>query len=219
MKKIIIGIAAVAVVAGGAFLVVGKKDTAKTTDSASSTSASSEANTNTSTQPAAKTSALKLPAQTVGKEADCSLYTLAELATLWGVPMTDTDINKVIETSDGGKLYSCNYNETDSGMGLAFSIEFREFMSEEKAKTDMANTRDGAKIGDTVYFVQDEQQGVGDEAFFSLPQRQVGNPKNPTEQLYARKGNVVMLLSATNLSGVKADYRDKILQSYKLHLQ
>lgn len=215
MKKIIIGIAALAVVAGGAFLVLGKKDTAKT-----ETTASTAADSSTTTQPEAqKTSALKLPAQTVGKEADCSLYTLAELATLWGVPMTDTDINKVIETSDGGKLYSCSYNETDSGMGLTFSVEFREFMSEEKAKSDMANTRDGAKIGDTVYFVQDEQQGVGDEAFFSLPAKQVGNPKNPTEQLYARKGNVVMLLSATNLSGVKADYRDKILQSYNLHLK
>lgn len=215
MKKIIVVIAGVAVLAGGAFFVFGKKDTAKTADSTATASDS----TNTSTQPAAKTSALKLPAQTVGKEADCSLYTLTELATLWGVPMVDTDINKVIETSDGGKLYSCSYNETDSGMGLTFSIEFREFMSEEKAKSDMTNTRDGAKIGDTVYFVQEEQQGVGDEAFFSLPQRQVGNPKNPTEQLYVRKGNVVMLLSATNLDGVKADYRDKILQSYRLHLQ
>ncbi len=214
MKKIVLIFAAVAVLAGGAFLVVGKKDTTKTTDS---TAPAPETSTSTS-QPVAQASSLKLPKQTVGQEADCSLYTLAELATLWGVPMTDTDINKVIETSDGGKLYSCSYNETDSGMGLTFSVEFREFMSEEKAKTDMANTRDGAKIGDTVYFVQDERQGVGDEAFFSLPARQVGNPKNPTEQLYARKGNVVILLSATNLSGVGTDYRDKILQSYKLHL-
>ncbi len=214
MKKIVLIFAAVAVLAGGAFLVVGKKDTTKTTDS---TASAPETSTSTS-QPVAQASSLKLPKQTVGQEADCSLYTLAELATLWGVPMTDTDINKVIETSDGGKLYSCSYNETDSGMGLTFSVEFREFMSEEKAKIDMANTRDGAKIGDTVYFVQDEQQGVGDEAFFSLPAKQVGNPKNPTEQLYARKGNVVILLSATNLSGVGTDYRDKILQSYKLHL-
>jgi hypothetical protein len=132
--------------------------------------------------------------------------------------MVDTDINKVISLSDGGELYSCDYNQTDSGLGLTVGFDFRVFKSEEAAKNDIKNTRDGAKIGDTVYFVQDEQTGIGDEAFFSVSAKNANNPKNPTVQLYARKGNVVVLLSATNLDGVKSNYRDDLLKTYKLHL-
>jgi hypothetical protein len=141
------------------------------------------------------------------------------LSKVWGIPLTDTDDRKVSSTSDGGKLYSCDYNETDSGSGLSFNIEFREFATEEKAKSDIQNTRDGAKFGETVYFVQDEVEDIGDEAFFSTTARLVGDPKNPTELLYARRDNVVMLLSATNLDGVKSDYREKVLASYRLHLK
>ena len=62
---------------------------------------------------------VKLADQTVGSKVDCSLYTLNELSTLWGVSMVDTDDTMVTSLSDGGKLYSCNYNETDSGLGLS----------------------------------------------------------------------------------------------------
>jgi hypothetical protein len=92
-------------------------------------------------------------------------------------------------------------------------------MSEENAKTEMAYVRDGAKVGDEVYFIQDEQQGLGDEALFTVSKKSVDSGNNKVEQLYVRKGHVVMLLTASNLQGVKSDYRDKILQSYKLHFE
>ena len=161
----------------------------------------------------------KLVSQAIGSPVDCSLYTLSELATLWGVPMTDTDEGTVTSLGDGGKLYSCDYNETDSGMGLSVIFEYREFKTVEAAKMDMSNVRDGAKFGDEVYFIQDEQSGVGDEALFSVSKRGIDSGKNPTEQLYLRKDNLVMLITATNLAGAKADYREKIIASYKLHLE
>lgn len=158
-----------------------------------------------------------LPAQTVGATADCSLYDVAELEAVWGVPFVDFDHGTVIETSDGGQLYSCDYNETDSGLGLTFVIEYRDFATLEGAERDMANTRDGAQIGDTVYFVNDEVEGVGDEAFFSLPASQVDNPDNVQHQLYARVGKLVLLVTALNLDGAAPDFRDKILESVALH--
>lgn len=65
----------------------------------------------------------------------------------------------------------------------------------------------------------DEQPGIGDEALFTVSKKSVDSGNNKVEQLYVRKGHVVMLLTASNLQGVKSDYRDKILQSYKLHFE
>ncbi len=215
-----IGAIALAVVAlgGGVLLWQQTASTEKGSDSSLSkqevaTRSNEEKNTSESG------ARIKLADQTVGSKVDCSLYTLNELSTLWGVSMVDTDDTMVTSLSDGGKLYSCNYNETDSGLGLSVILEYREFNSEEAAKMDMANVRDGAKFGDQVYFIQDEQSGIGDEALFSVSKNGKESGKNPTEQLYLRKGNLVMLMTATNLDGAKPDYREKILKTYKLHFE
>lgn len=215
--KLVLAIIAGIALLGGAGYVLTQNSSDTDTDSSSSAQ-STGSNTATEEKEEAHHEHEKI-AQTVGQQSDCSLYTLAELSTIWGVPMTDIDTGLVQETSDGGKQYSCSYNETDSGMGVTFSIEIREFQSVEKAKTDMANTRDGAKLGEEVYFIQDEQDGLGDEAFFSTSKRAVDSGKNVNELLYLRHDSTVMLLSATNLDGVGADYRDKMISSYKLHLE
>ncbi len=216
MKIKVLIISVVVVVAGaGAYLLTKKDDNSAETKTQSTTE--SETKTTNTEDSTAKLADLGLPDQSVGAEADCSFYTTEEITGVWGVPIVDTDNGTVISTSDDGKLYNCNYNETDSGLGLTFSVEYREFMSEEKAKSDIANVRDGAEIDGQVYFVQDEQQNVGDEAFFSVSKKASESGNNKVEQLYVRKGNVVMLLTATNLDGVKADYRDKILETFRLH--
>lgn len=218
MNSKIIGIlvAVVLVVGGAGFVLTQNKSNDDTV--ASTNSSVSEESTPSEEKEEAHHEHEKI-AQTVGQQSDCSLYTLDELATIWGVPMVDIDTYLVQETSDGGKQYQCGYNETDDGMGVTFSIEIREFKSVEKAQTDMANTRDGAKLGEEVYFIQDEQEGLGDEAFFSTSKRAVDSGKNVNELLYIRHDSTVMLLSATNLAGVGADYRDKMIASYKLHLE
>ncbi len=213
--RVVIPIAAIAVALGAVLIFMRGKD--NTTDSAGQKSTSNVSESNSSDTSSQKAT-LGLPKQSVGSDADCSLYNLSELQALWGVPMVDTDTNKVVSLSDGGELYSCDYNQTDSGLGLTVAIEYRVFKSEDAAKREIDNTRSGAKIDNTVYFVQDEQSGIGDEAFFSTPAKKVNDPKNPSELLYVRKGNVVLLLSATNLDGVGSTYRDNLLKTYRLHL-
>jgi hypothetical protein len=158
-----------------------------------------------------------LPEQTVGAEPDCSLYSVDELEAVWGVSFVDFDPGTVLPTSDGGVFYSCDYNETDSGLGLTFDIEYRDFATVEGAQQDIANVRDGAAFGDTVYFVNTEVEGVGDEAFFSDPSDSESFTAKNQRQLYARFGNVVLLVSAVNLDGAAPDYGDKILESVALH--
>lgn len=210
-KKVIIGIVALVVLAAGAYIAMNNKSVGTQQDAV--TLQKNESSSQTGDAP-------KLAQQTVGKPADCSLYTFTDLGKIWGVTFVDTDINNVSElNSDGGKQYSCKYNETDSGKGLTVDIEFREHASVDAAKQAINDTRSGAKYGDTVYYALDDVASLGDEAFFSLPAKQVNNPKNVEEQLYVRKGSVVFLISATNLDGVDGTYRDKILSSYKLHFQ
>jgi hypothetical protein len=175
-------------------------------------------------EPISESVTLKLPNQTVGQEADCSLYNLDELSKIWGVTLTKQTSSKVINiNAEGGKLYTCEYNETNYGMGLNFSIEYKEHASIEKAKNEMATIREVAKLNDQAnldqfYFENIVNESVGDEAFF-YNTHSSNNPdrKNVIELLYVRKGNIVMLVSATNLDGVGLDYRENIIKSYKLH--
>ena len=217
MKNLIIGMLVVAVVGGGIFITLNKgeestKSTSSTDSSSSSTSQESDTRQRTSVSP-------KLVAQTVGEPTDCSLYTLDELATVWGVPMVDTDINKVSELStDGGKLYTCGYNQTDSGLGVTYTIEYREYPDVDSAKQSISDTRSTEKYGDTVYYTLEEKSGVGDEAFFWTKAVKSGE-KNLNQQMYIRKGSTVFLLSGVNLDGVTSDYKDKLLASYKLHFE
>lgn len=212
--KAIIAIIALVIVAGGVFFFM-KKDSDDNTAQNSSTTTNVVADT----KKTASTDAPKLVAQTVGKDADCSTYTFKELETVWGVPFTDTDINKVTELStSGGKQYSCSYNETNSGMGVTLAVEVREHPSVEAAKQSMNDTRSTEKYGDTVYYLKEDKTGVGDEAFLWARNRTDGS-KESNQQLYVRKGSVVFLLSGVNLSGVDASYKEKLVASYKLHFQ
>lgn len=208
MKKLLLIILPLVLIVGGAVVfVLTRSDSDDTTNSTSdSTQTVQQEETHSDGQPRNE----QAEKQTVGSTADCSSISLAQVGELWGVTMTDTDDGSVVSTSDGGKQWTCSYNETDSGMGLTVSIETRAFNSDEKAKSDIQNTRDGAKFGDTVYFVQDEVSGLGDEAFFSVPKNQVDNPKNPNMQMYLRKGSTVYLVSAVNLDGVKETYKENI---------
>jgi hypothetical protein len=215
MKKILPIVAILAVVGLGVFFVVGR-NTTKVANYQTST----EEKNDKKAEPAAESAMVKLPKQTVGQEADCSLYNLDELSKVWGVTLTQQKASKVINISaEGGKLYTCEYNETNWGKGLNFSIEYKEYPSVEAAKNEMAGIREAAKFDDQatedqINFENDEQQGVGDEAFFNYSKKAT---KKVLELLYVRKGNVVMLVSATNLDGVGPDYREKVIKSYKLH--
>ena len=213
-NKLLISAIFVILLIGGGIFFLTQRDTPTT-----SQVATSEKTTEKKSDAKNNTSLLQFGKQAIGQAADCSTYTSEEVSHIWGVPIVDTDNNTVTETSDGGKLYSCGYNETNSGLGLSFIVEYREFTSVDAAKQDIQNVRDGAKFGDEVYFVQDEVSGIGDEAFFSVPKNKINDPKNPNQQLYARKDNVVFLISGVNIDGVKSDYRDKIIESFKLHLQ
>jgi hypothetical protein len=212
MRKIIIGVLALMVAGCGFFFILNRNDKEQISQPNSSQTNSDTANTMTILERMPN-----LPKQTVGSDADCSLYSLNELATVWGVPMVDTDINKVSELSTaGGTLYSCNYNETDSGLGVTYGIEYREYPTIDDAKQSINNTRSTVKYGDMVYYTLEEKVGVGDEAFF-WSKYQADGGKNVNQQMYIRKDNVVFLLSGVNLDGVTPDYKDKLLTSYKLH--
>jgi hypothetical protein len=207
-KLLIAALVSCAVIAGGVFLFVSKSN-----PNAPSGGATPSQNNTSDTTPDSP----KLKAQTVGQLADCSTYTFDELSKVWGVPFVDTDINKVSELStSGGKLYSCTYNQTDSGTGVSYVIEYREHPSVESAKQSMNDTRSTEKYGDKVYYLKEDKAGVGDEAFFWARNRTDGS-KEANQQLYIRKGSVVFLLSGVNLSGVDASYKDKLVASYKLH--
>ena len=208
-SKLIAGIVGAVVVLGGAaWWLWGRPATSDTTQQNSENKSTAQNSGNQS---------VKLLSQTVGQQADCSAYTFTELSQVWGVPFADTDINKVSQLStNGGKLYSCTYNETNSGTGLSYTIEYREHPSVDDAKRSMNDTRSTEKYGDTVYYLKEDKSGVGDEAFLWARNRKDGS-KESNQQLYVRKGNVVFLLSGVNLDGVDASYKDKLVASYKLH--
>lgn len=163
---------------------------------------------------------ITLPEQTVGSEVDCSLYSFDDLSALWGVPMVDMDLGTVIEAGGaGGIRYSCDYNETDSGLGLTVVLEYREFDTEDGAIQDLANVRSGAVIDGVTYTQLDDVADLGDEAFFATKADLVGDPSNPSELLYVRSGSLVVLLTATNLDGVQPEYRDNLIATWRLHLE
>lgn len=144
-----------------------------------------------------------LPEQTVGQTPDCTPWSLESVGAIFGVPLVDTDEGQVIElNAAGGVRYSCDFNETDSGLGLSVVIDVEQYATEGEAVASIADTRSAATFGDTVYFVIEDVSGLGDEAFFSLDPDDEGNPTPMQVQLYARQGSTVFLLTALNLNGL-----------------
>jgi hypothetical protein len=216
-KKLIGILVSVIVLGGAAFFVMNNGSDSQDKSSTGESSQNSTSNKDEDKEP---TKSPKLPKQTVGQQPDCSLYSLEDIAGIWGVPMTDTDVDgsKVIQiTGPQNYQYECDYNQTDSGSGLSVSIQYKVYEDESAAKTSIQNTRDGAKFGESVYFINDEVENIGDEAFFSKSTNT--NINTDEEQLYARDGNVVYLLTAVDLDGAPANARDKILETYRLKLQ
>lgn len=179
----------------------------------SDASATTPAPTTAAAEPTGPAVRPDLPAQTVGALADCSMWDFASLEAIWGVPFTDTDDNQVIELNGPGtQRYSCDYNETDSGLGLTVVVEFEQYLTEAEAVQAMNDTRSGAVFGDTVYYVLEDVSGVGDEAFFSTNASDEANPAPVQTQIYARYGNLVVLGSALNLDGLdKAAAQDGLV--------
>jgi uncharacterized protein (UPF0333 family) len=218
-KKLIAIIVAVVLILGGAGAFVVMNNNSSSDDTGSVKDSSQDASDETS-EKSSDASITNLPKQTVGQQPDCSLYSLEEIASIWGVPMTDTDIDgsKVMQINGPQNYqYECDYNETDSGLGLTVSIQYKVYENEDAAKSSISNTRSGAKFGDTVYFINDEVSNIGDEAFFSKSANGALNTKE--EQLYARDGNVVYLMTAVNLDGIQSNAREKILETYRLKLK
>lgn len=209
-NKLVMALVAMVLVGGGAFWLMSKdKDDTKNSTQHSTT------NESTTEEHDHNDVMQHIKSQTVGQSTDCSLYSFEELGEVWGVPFVDTDINKVNQLSaSGGKLYSCTYNETDSGQGATFAIEYREHPSVDSAKQSIADTLSTEKYGDKVFYIREDVAGVGDQAFHFT--QNTDNPKN--RQMFVRKGNVVFMLSGVNLAGAPVDYKDKLKASYLLHL-
>jgi|GEM_PF-2844321 hypothetical protein len=166
--------------------------------------------------PAEEGGGLGLPPQTIGSDTDCSLFSNDEIGALWAVPIADNDVTKVIETGGlGGKLYNCDYNETDSGLGLTVDLEYREYDSVDGAIQYMTDIRNGSSFEGTIYYEIEEVPGLGDEAFFSIDP-DLSGAEAAVLLLYTRTDNLMLLLSATNLEGVKPEYRDLLVETYKL---
>lgn len=214
-SKAIIVVAIVVVIGGGLFFTMQNNDETRTPTSGSQ---SSQADSTNESKKSPKDDP-KLPDQTVGQQPDCSLYTFDELGKIWGVTFTDTDVDgsKVSElTGPGTKLYECDYNETNSGQGVSFVIQYKEYATTAAAVSEMSGVRSSAKYGDKVYFIHEEKSGVGDEAFFSKSAG-TGTLSNTNQQIYIRKDNVIFLLSGVNLAGTDDTYKEKLVSSYKLH--
>ena len=144
-----------------------------------------------------------LPEQTIGAAPDCSPWTFESLGVIWGTTFTDTDEGQVIEVNGPGTFrYSCDYNETDSGLGLTVIVEVKEYLTADEAVQSMNDTRAGASFGDSVYYLIEDVAGVGDEAFFSVDADDETNPNPVQVQMYARYSNVVFLVTALNLDGL-----------------
>lgn len=215
-KQVLI-IAAILMFGAGAFLLFNKSSD----NTQKNSSSTSEASASTGSEKHAE-NVTKLPTQKVGQQPDCSLYTLDDMAKIWGVPMTDTDVDgsKVLQiTGPQNYQYECDYNQTNSGSGLSVVIDYKVYEDEAAAKQSIKNTRDGAKFGDKVYFINDDVNDIGDEAFFSKSANPSSITAKTEEQLYARKGNQVYLITAVDLAGAPSGARDKILQTYRLRLQ
>lgn len=211
MKKIVALVVGLIIIIGGATaFVLSRKD-----DSPSVASSTSEMHTDEHQDH--DDVLAHLTAQTVGQDADCSHYSFDDLGSIWGVTFTDTDTGRVTElNAEGGKLYTCGYNETNSGTGVTVDIEYREYASEASAKQSINDTRSTEKYGDTVYYDKEELSGIGDEAFLWAKHVTDGS-KLANRQMYVRKGSVVFLLSTVNLDGVDATANNKLQSTYKLH--
>lgn len=220
-KLLIPIVVAVVALAGGAYFLTSSKDEDSKTTNSSSTDTAQPSKDAEQNEHSGADHLSMLKKQTIGEQPDCSLYTFEELGKIWGVTFTDTDEDgsKVKEINGPNtKLYECDYNETDSGQGVSYVIQYKEYADEEGAKTEMKNVRDGAKLGDKVYFIHEEKSGVGDEAFFSNPTG-TGALSDSNQQMYIRSHNVVFLLSGVNLAGVDDSYKEKLVASYKLHFE
>lgn len=162
---------------------------------------------------------LGLPAQTIGTDTDCSLYSNEEIGALWGVPIVDNDIDTVIETGGlGGLLYGCDYNQTDDGTGLTIGITYYEYDTEEGALQHFADAFSGAAFdGEGTGQEIDELTGVGDQAGILYKAELVGTPQNLSELLYVRNGSLVMEITITDIiNGVKPEFRDLLVDTYQL---
>jgi hypothetical protein len=160
---------------------------------------------------------LDLPIQTVGEETDCSAFASEAVSTLWGVPITTNDVSTVLPTGGlfDGKIYSCDFNETDSGAGLTVELAFREYDSVDGAIQYMNDIRDGASFEGAISYEIEDISGLGEEAFFTDDSIVTGTD-GAVLLLYTRTDNLMLLLSATNLDGIKPDYKQLLQDTYSL---
>ena len=210
-KNVIIGLVALVVLAIGGYVAVTQNkpadQTSNNTTSTTNSSSSTESNT------------VKLAQQTVGKPADCSTYSFAELqkSGVCRLSTPTSTTSRHFHPTAANYIHAATMKPTP-GMGVTFTIEYREHPSVDSAKQSMNDTRSTEKYGDTLYYLKEDKAGVGDEAFFWARNRTDGS-KEANQQMYIRKGNVVFLLSGVNLNGVDTSYKDKLLASYRLHFQ
>jgi len=159
---------------------------------------------------AAPTAVTGVPPQTVGAEPDCSNYPVADIERVWGPgvqPPAPGGSNKV-RPINGPTNYqwTCRY-DYDDGLGLSIALEFRVWATDDEAKQDFANAREGEIYGKG----PPASVPAGDEGFVATPAE-----KDVSRLIYVRAGRVRVLFSATNLGGAKPDYTDKLVQTFKL---
>lgn len=136
----------------------------------------------------------------------CKVITSAQLQAAFGVAFDEGKAEKNGSTSDSLPLKSCTYEQTNDGSVTAmsdainFSVQVETYHDAASAETIMKTTKSTDKLGDKVYFVRTDVDGVGDEAFFFQGQAPV--ILKTEEFMYARSGNQVFHFVAVRLSGI-----------------
>ena len=129
----------------------------------------------------------------------CQVFTATEISGSLGVTFADgsSDGYTVMENSDGLPQVQCDW-EQDGGDDIneyTVTVSAYNFATEEKAKTDINNSRINA--GSLTY---EDIPGVADEALFARSGAE--GAKKVQAQIYWRDGFQVYHMSAVKLEGV-----------------
>lgn len=136
----------------------------------------------------------------------CQLVDRADVEEAFGVPFGEFKREDGGTSSAGFDGSSCAIEQAHDGSVSAMtdavnvSIKIENYETGDAAKQAMEATKGSAKLGDKVYFVRTDVNGVGDEAFFF--QGQAPLVLKTEEFMYVRKGSQIFHFVAVRLDGI-----------------